>query len=511
LTKYHKNIRVYLYEEKVFMKNLQPVYFLIILFVITGNLFAQTSENGNWFFHNGDLLFPKSHSAQSPIFPVASLRSDNHKITFSPKEKAKIVKIVEALKEVNPKPKYHSMLYWLFPSTTFPMDQALIDKRQYRFRYHIGLQYEFMGLVNGKLSDKFGTGRFLREWDFLNVNINQMPRFLGGKMGDFGNAYEGSLFELEADFTYKKYNGDRSLPTGGPEREAFPRDESKDSFVSIKSRDHSFVEAAKHLSINDGMPPLKFGNEADNHFVYRRFTSSRLRHSGEHRVSGKVEPKFDKYNYHTVNNMVILSHNNKLPFKPVTIERFLNVADKILDEVVGYYNQYSNTTEAIKKEIFEKNARTRAFIQNLREIYKNRLQEPAIIDSRYSHVSDISLGYIFADNRAKQPEILNLITDKREPATQVASRFFVSDPKQGKAFYTYDRDFYKNMADGEIRTICVIWKDYIRTPDNPDYGKGYSIGKDGVEQNRFSDNPDHYLYHFGKKFDWKNFESVLGK
>lgn len=488
---------------------------LFFLFLPLNGLLAQTvSENGNWFFHNSESTFPKSHSTQSTTFPVASLRSDNHKITFSPKEKAKIVKMIEALKEVNPKPKYHSMLYWLFPQVNggLKTTQAIVDKRQYRFSYFIGLQYEFMGLVNGQLSDKFGTGRFLREWDFLNVNVNSIPNFLGGKKGDFDNAYEGSLFVTEEDFTFKKYNGERILPiNGSSEREAFPRDGTKDWYVSIESRDHSFVEAAKHLSTKDGMPPLKFGNEADDHFVYRRFTSSRLNHSGEHKVNGKVEPKFDKYNYHTINNMVILSHNNKLPFKPLTIERFLNVANNILDEIDAHDRQYLNTTEAIKKEIFEKNARTRAFIQTLREIYKDRLQEPAIIDSRYSHVSDISWGHIFADNRAKQPEILNLITDKREPANQVASRFFVSDPKLGKAFYTYDKDFYKNMADGEIRTICVVWKDYIRTPDNPDFGKGYSIGKDGVIRNRSTDNPDHYLYHFGRKFDWKKFGAVLGK
>jgi hypothetical protein len=495
------------------MKNLQDVCFLSLLFLlVSGNLFAQTGESGNWFFHNGDLLFPKSHSAQSPILPVASLRSDSHKITFSPKEKAKIVKLVEALKEVNPKPKYHSMLYWLFPNTPPSLNQAVIDKRQYRFNYFIGLRYEFMGLVNGKLSDQFRTGRFLREWDFLNVNVNSMPSFLGGKMGDFDNAYEGSLFIAEEDFSFKKYDGERILPVNGSEERAkFPRDEIKDLFVSIESRDHSFAEAAKHFGSGFGMPSLKFGNDADNYFVYRRFTSSRLSHSGLHKVYRKVEPKFDKYNYHTVNNMVILSYNNKLPFKPVTIERFLNVADKILDEADAYYKQYSNTPEEIKKENLEKHARTRAFIQNLRGIYKNRLQEPAIIDSRYSHVSDFSWGHIYANNRAKQPEILNLITDKPEPANQVASRFFVSDPKQGKAFYTYDRDYYKNMADGEIRTICVIWKDYIRTPDNPDYGKSYSIGKDGVIRNRFTDNPDHYLYHFGRKFDWKKFEAILGK
>lgn len=490
--------------------------FLILLCFSFSNLFAQTaSETGGWFYEsstgNEVKIYPKTHSGPPTVFPGTGVRGDNHKIPFSLKEKNKVLKIVDALKEVNPKPKYHSIVYWLFPQAPGRLDQAIVTKRQYRFNYFIGLQYEYMGFANSKLSDQFGTGRFLREFDFLNVNINSMPNFLGGKKGDFDNQYFGSLFIPEADFSFKKYNGQRSLPTGGPEREAFPRDETKDLFVSIESRDHSFVEAAKHLATSDGMPPLKFGNEADNHFVYRRFTSSRLRHSGEHRVSGKSDPKLDKYNYHTINNMVILSHNNKLPFKPVTIERFLNVANNILDEIDAYNRQYLNTTEAIKKEIFEKNARTRAFIQNLRETYKTRLQEPAIIDSRYSHVSDISWGHIFADNRAKQPEILNLITDKREPANQVASRFFVSDPKQGKAFYTYDKDFYKNMADGEIRTICVIWKDYIRTPDNPDFGKGYSIGKDGVIQNRFSDNPDHYLYHFGKKFDWKKFAAVLGK
>ena len=45
------------------------------------------------------------------------------------------------------------------------------------------------------------------------------------------------------------------------------------------------------------------------------------------------------------------------------------------------------------------------------------------------------------------------------------------------------------MADGEIHTIAVIWKDLIRISERGDFGKGYSIINDSVEQNFFADNP----------------------
>jgi hypothetical protein len=208
--------------------------------------------------------------------------------------------------------------------------------------------------------------------------------------------------------------------------------------------------------------------------------------------------------------MVILSHNNKLPFIPLTIENFLNVADEIVDETTTYANTYF-TNESAKKEQLEKQASSKAFIQLLRQTYVNRLQEHAIIDVRYAHISDFAWGHIYYNQKTKQEEVLNLLTDKREPISQMLRKFFIADTKYGKAFYTYDKDYYKNMADGEIRTICVVWKDLIRLPDHKDYGKGFQIINNEVVKNRFSDNPDFYLHHFNNKFDWNKLKALLGK
>ena len=500
----------------------KTIIFLQLLCAFVGNIKAQiVSEYGNWFYTsstgNAVNIFPKSHFGSPTVFPGAGVQGDNIKMNFSTKEKSKFQKIIEVLKEVNPKPKYHSMLYWVYPQTPNGFRQltkAMIDKRQFRFSYFIGLQYQYMALENNKPVANITALKFGREWDFLNININTMPDFLGGKAGDFDNRYDGPRFVPENDFAFKKYNGDRSLPTGGDERENFPRYPSNDRVLSIENRYDAFEGAAKYLSEAEGFVPFEFGNEADKHFVYRRFNSSRLEHSGTHQLYGKVKEKdlgYDKYNRHEVNNMVILSYNNQLPFKPISIGRFLEMGDDIVDEITEKYYNETNLRADIKQENLDKLQRTKAFIQLLREKYAGRLQEHAIIDARYSHVSDFSWGHILNNNRNKTEEILNRISGKREAVSQVLGNFFTTDTKMGKAFYIYDKDFYKNMADGEIRTICVIWKDYIRVPDHKDFGKGFQIENDEVLQNRFSDNPDHYLYHFNKKFDWKKLEALLGK
>lgn len=492
------------------IKNLGVLLSIIASTLVQNYTIAQTtSEYGNWFYEsstgNAVNISPKTHSGKPTVFPGTGVQGDNIKLNFTTKEKAKFQKIIEALKEVNPKPKYHSMLYWMYPQTPNgwrKLTPAMITNRQFRFSYFIGLQYQYMHFDEGKPVDQFFALKFGREWDFLNININAIPDFLGGKAGDFNNRYDGPRFEAENDFTFKKFAGDRALPMRGDEREKYPRYPGNEWVVSIENQAGSFERANKELGEDLGVASFDIGNEADKHFVYRRFRSSRS-------ISRKKEN--DKLSRHEVNNMVILSYNSQLPFKPLTIGRFIEIGNDIVDELIANYNNKTDLRADIKQEILENHNNTKRFLQGLRTEYANRLNEQAIIDNQYSHVSDLAGGFIFNDNRQKTLEISNSITNKREAVSNVLSKFFVTETKRGKAFYSYDNEFYKGMADGEIRTICVIWKDYIRTTDHRDYGKGYQMEEGNVIQNRFSDNPDHYLYHFNKKFDWKKLKALLGK
>lgn len=100
---------------------------------------------------------------------------------------------------------------------------------------------------------------------------------------------------------------------------------------------------------------------------------------------------------------------------------------------------------------------------------------------------------------------------KSEPFTNTTlDNIFVSDPKAGRAFYKMDKEFYINLADGEIRTITLSWIDKTRLTNNPDYKKGNALLKDRVAAIDYTDNQDYYLSYFYKNFDWKKLQEVLG-
>jgi hypothetical protein len=471
--------------------------------IIAVSLQAQVpSEYGNWFY-----LYPKkepkNHYVQPLPFPQ-SAADPAGQIVYSAMEKKKMGKIVEALKEVYPKPKLNSYfidLQALFNSAK--MDKAKIAKRDYRFGYYIGIQSRPMYALEGKLVKK----DFNWEWpddgtlDFVTVNVNYIPDFLGG----WGFEYNGPKIMLEEDFTYinkRRLENDKFKDTKTAR--------GKTHIVSITTNHQTFADGKKILGSNYGVPALEYGNEADKHFVLRNFSSTSI-------LNGKkFDSKEDRHKLHTVQNMVIMSHNGKLPLLPLSIEQYLNIADSVCNERIENHrynkNFYKDDYPKNKKRYDDLEAKNiaeeegnREFIRRLRQEYQNRLQDQAIVNIAYQQVFE------YRNYASYGTQIRNKITEKYEPTASVIRNFFITDSKLGKAYYSYDKDFYKSMADGEIRTLAVIWWDVIRAPDHPDFGVGNSINKNVVVENRYTDNPDFYLHHFDKKFDWKKLESLLGK
>ncbi|MBX7224980.1 MAG: hypothetical protein K1X55_03055 [Chitinophagales bacterium] len=280
--------------------------------------------------------------------------------------------------------------------------------------------------------------------------------------------------------------------------------------VSITSNNETFTEAQKILGNNYGVPSLNFGTEADKHFVFRKFSSTSI-------LNGKkIDSNEPRHKIHTVDNMVVMSHNGKMPLIPLSIETYLNICDKICDERINTHKliKTQNASDYAKnkkhyddmeiKLIAEEEA-NKEFVKNLRQEYKNRLQEQAIVNFAYRQVFE------YRNYSSYGKEISNKNTGGYEPTASVIKNFFITNPKLGKAYYSYDKDFYKNMADGEIRTIAIVWRDFIRTPDHPAYGKGNSIGENNVVDNRYNDNPDFYLHYFQQNFNWIKLAEILGK
>jgi hypothetical protein len=483
-----------------------------ILYLLVANTFAQTdSVYGNWFY-----LYlkkePKTHWSQPLPFPQMAADYEG-RVTYTLKEKEKMGKILEALKEVYPRPKLHSYFFEVKPFFNLSKwDKAKVAKRDYRFGYGINFFSKFVWIDDNKVNKNkpidwtanMDAGiRTFGSFNPVDININYIPDFLGG----IAHNYEGPEIVNEKSFTYKKVNGKETNQA---------RDLERGYVVSITARDETFQEAEKHLGKNYGVPSLQLGNGADKYFVYRKFSSSALNLDGNFRVYGKFNSEEPRHKIHTTSNMVIMSHNGKLPLLPLSIETYLNICEKICDEQIEYFklNKTNNPSDYEKnKKHYDKLEAdniasvegNKLFLQKLKEEYKGRLNDHAIVNIAFNE----AFGYRKYDNFGES--IYNSKTGKLEPIASAVKIFFITNSKLGKAFYSYDKNFYKGMADGEIRTIAIVWNDVSRAPDHPDFGKENNIDKDQVNRNEYTDNPNYYLHYFQKKFDWKKLEALLGK
>jgi hypothetical protein len=471
---------------------------IIFLFVSFSAFTQDIPDKGNWFY-----LYtkkePQNHWSQPMPFPQSAADYAGQ-LVYSAKEKSKMGAIVDALKEVYPRPKLNSYfidLVALFNSAK--MDKTKIPIRDYRFGYRVAVFSRPMEAMAGKVVKK----DFKWEWyddatlDFVTVNVNYIPDFLGG----WGFEYDGPKINLEKHFTYQEINGKESNQ---------PKDLNLGYVVSITSNDESFTEAQKSLGSNYGVPSLNFGNDADKYFVFRKFSSSSI-------LNGKkFESKEPRHKIHTVENMVILTHNDKMPLIPLTIETYLNLCDKICAERIAShklikvsnaddYNKNKKHYDDLEAKLIAEEVANTEFIKSLRQEYKSRFQEQAIVNFAYQHVFE------YRNYASYGKEISNKKTNKYDPQSLVVKNFFIKEPKLGKAYYSYDKDYYKNMADGEIRTMAVIWRDIIRAPDHPDFGKGNRIENNSVNESRYTDNPDFYLHYFQDKFRWGKLEAIMGR
>ncbi|MBK7691821.1 MAG: hypothetical protein IPJ31_12135 [Bacteroidetes bacterium] len=254
--------------------------------------------------------------------------------------------------------------------------------------------------------------------------------------GRLGFEYDGPKINLEKHFTYKEINGKESNQ---------PKNLNLGYVVSITSNDEAFSNAQKYLGENYGVPSLNFGNEADKHLVFRKFASTSI-------LNGKkIESKEPRHKIHTVDNMVVLSHNGKMPLTELSIETYLNICENISDERIAYHKlaKVNNASDYEKNrkqyddmeiQLIAEEEANKEFITNLRQVYKSRLQEHAIVNSAYNHVFE----YKNCTSYAK--EISNKKTGKFEPTQSVINNFFINNPKLGKAYYSYDKDFYKKYG-----------------------------------------------------------------
>lgn len=480
--------------------------FFISFLVLNNTLNAQTiSDYGQWHYV-GNVIEGPTHFEKPKTFPPATNIEGQVTVTYSAKEKEKMIKILETFKEVYPKPKYHSYVsrLWNWANTT---DKAKVAKREYRFGYQLELQPEKMWVEGGKLANKkmmfVNMDATTRNSDgnLISILVNYIPP------SQFGMYSDCPKPQLEISLSYKNEPGKNYY-----ENAKLRRDTVKGVIFSITNTDYTFDEAEKLVGKNMGVPTAKFNTDADKYFVWRRFTSSAM-YSG----SRPTVRKDDKNKEHRIYNTVILSHNNQMPYIPITIGELIENAYQINEENhIQLRRQNWDYTEKDLDEMRERNEKQRTnmkseynlgktFLDEVKEYYSDKLEQHAIVDIAFNETFSKILVY---DNYA----IYDYAKEKSVAINkELIGKIFLSDPKQGKAYYRFDRNFYRNISDGEIRTITLSWIENVRMPTHPNYQKGNSLLNDQVKNMNFGDNPEFFWHHFYQKFDWKKLESVLGK
>lgn len=483
---------------------------------------AQNQENhGNWFPFGEKQATPVSHYDKPAKFPISNIGKLNNgnSVKLSAKELAKLERIIDLLKAVNPKPHLHSNLIRVFPIGSLKLTQQEIDSRKYRFAYGIEIgaisfwaqeakpfpKLDLSGSMESTIRQSYTPG-------LMAININSIPDFLGGSNGAFPHDYEGPQFRLEEDFTY--FEVLPSQQNGKIKKDA--RNLNLGHIVSIVSRDETFDEAQKLLGAQYNVPKLIMEKVPQEYFVYRKFSSSSLFVNGPYRFTGNGPNANDKIKQHQIDNMIIISHNNKLPFIPIPIGKYIEIIEQIEKEKFDrqIWSMKNSSDFEKKYAYYEKEIeRFRAdrdknleFISALRNANLSRLNQDAIVALQYSNLFENKNHYTIMGS------LTNLKTGKQDKIdAKLLSDFFVSDPKMGKAYYHYDKEFYSNMSDGEIRTIALVWREFARIPNNEKYGRGIEIAKDRLDFQMTNDNPDYYHNKFHKSFNWQKLETVLGK
>ncbi len=424
------------------------ILLLLILFISTV-IFAQTvtdtREYGSWVFGISKGKGNDDHFKPVNKFPPATITGPvkigygaEKTVKLPPAVQNKMQAILQLFKDAYPKPYKESVCY--------------------------GVNYT---PVND--GDKpFGYGIHIGDYGFQYNNLGKILPIVPGRQ--FGNMYEGYATIYVNSFPGSRYTLDGAFEvvkelsyyySKSDDRKPKPLGE-----IYLVAPKDNFDKEIKAEKLTNA-PPLSFGNEADNYFTIRHLT-------------GYPKERENIVNY-KIRNLVMLSADNQLPFKPLTRKQFIDLLEENINE--KNLNRTAPIVGQIKKE-FERN---KEVLLLMRKAFANELNQPAIINEKYKSV--INGGYFPDELNAKT--IVNV---------------FVTDRSKGWALYRYDSNFYGSMNEADVKTISVEWVDEINVPLNEKFPDANAKDKSGK---LLTDVKFHRAMQY--KFDWGKLASLLTK
>jgi hypothetical protein len=394
---------------------LLSVFLCLAVFVVQSQTITDTREYGSWVHARGE----GSYSHFKPG------------LTVPPSKQNKMQSILQVFIDAYPKPYKESVCYGVKGITKGTGNKSIA------YNIHIG-DYGFTYDDAGKIKP-INPGSQLGDMyeGYGNVYVNYIPE----------TARTTISSEQGLKIMYKLSYYSNTQQTNTKER--------PNGKVYAIGPQNNFVKELKNLDTDienyklskPKATTIKFDNEADNYFTIRRLRASVVK--AEQTVS------------YVMSNFVVVSRNNQLPLIPVSRKEFLNLLEDNLNEEAEVekdrFEKYVKPTAdyAKNKERIDKNNennfkdRKRKYdvINLIGEVYKNELDKPAIISPDQVGLTDVGFYHIF--------------NVKNVPTVKEINDVFLNDKNVGYALYRMDANFYKDLKEGDIKTIAFEWEEKL--------------------------------------------------
>jgi hypothetical protein len=462
---------------------LLSAFLCLCVFVVQSQTITDTRTIGSWVFSlgNGKL----DHFSAVNKFPPATIKGKisnenwgDKIVKLSPAVQAKMQAILQVFKDAYPLPYKESVCYGV------QYIPAIVGDRPLAYNIHMG-DYGFTYDNAGKVK-LINPGSQLGDMyeGYGNVYVNYIPEAarttISSEQG-LKIMYKLSYYSnTQQTNTKERPNG--KVYAIGPQNNFIK--ELKNLDTDIENYKLSKPKAAA----------IKFGNESDNYFAIRRLRASVVK--AEQTVS------------YVMSNFVVVSRNNQLPLIPVSRKEFLNLLEDNLNEeaqvekdrfekYVKPTADYAKNKERIDKnndDNFKDRKRKYDVINLIREVYKNELDKPAIISPDQVGLTDVGFYHIF--------------NVKNVPTAKEINDVFLNDKNVGHALYRVDANFYKDLKEGDIKTIAFEWEEkLLNLPIADNFLDANYIDK--VSGKLLTEVKFHRAIQY--KFNWSKLASLLNK
>jgi hypothetical protein len=455
---------------------------LSVLFVFVGNLSAQTPnanapKYGGWVFRNS-AMGRIDHFKGGVKFPPTTITNpDGLKYTFSPILQTKLATMLAIFKEVCPKPFLHSITYNISPL------KKINNAGTIPFQFNIG-DYPFFYDAQGNLKP-----------------INPMSQ-----LGSMYNGY--CTIEINS---YPFENASNNI-------HIYPFQMAHNYIEAVKGKDFYGIKTVQVIVPKIIIP--NFGgqpNELINPFYNEFPDASKLPSLKWFRMVDRDEKKNLKI---LIEENVILTYNNQLPFITLTRLQFLELIELRIkqnkDEEIKSNSSMTKENGYTEKDFLNAENRVKeiddqlALLNQIKNNFKSTHNEKALINPNYADLLR-GLGMIY-----------KYIYNKNDKSSRPSkNKYDFSDLFGTNQDLCYqmvypDPNYYKNTTSSEIKTITLKWKYYTRLPENKYYGFNYeqeqAISKfNSFPSRMYADEPNSFMEGMLNRLDWKKLENLLTK